>query len=136
MPRRSFVTAINCMDGRAQEPVFRWMARRLNADHVDMITEPGPVAILSKGSNRTLIDSIHARIGISLGAHGSNVIAVAGHADCAGNPVEDQVQFKQIKRSAAALRRTYPDARIIGLWVNRFSGVELICDSETNPTFL
>lgn len=37
-----FVTAINCMDGRVQEPVIKWMKEKYNATYVDMITEAGP----------------------------------------------------------------------------------------------
>ena len=37
-----FGTAVNCMDGRVQEPVLAWLKERYELEHVDMITEAGP----------------------------------------------------------------------------------------------
>ena len=38
----SFCTAINCMDGRVQLPVIRFLQERFKVDYVDVISEPGP----------------------------------------------------------------------------------------------
>ena len=43
----SFYTAINCMDGRVQLPVIYYLKERFGVPYVDVITEPGPVALLS-----------------------------------------------------------------------------------------
>ena len=37
---KKFVTAINCIDGRAQIPVIDWLKAATDADFVDQITEP------------------------------------------------------------------------------------------------
>jgi Putative carbonic anhydrase len=37
MGEGKFGTAINCMDGRVQEPVINWMKVRYGLDYVDMI---------------------------------------------------------------------------------------------------
>lgn len=132
MPEHRFVTAINCMDGRVQEPVIRWMTRRLAAHYVDMITEPGPDAILATG-HRSEWASIERRVQISINAHSSRAVAIVGHHDCAGNPVPDEVHFEQIKQAAALLRRWNLGVRLLGLWVNKRWNVEVICDSETDP---
>jgi hypothetical protein len=36
-----FGTAINCIDGRTQEPVIDFMKQKYNIDGVDMLTFPG-----------------------------------------------------------------------------------------------
>ena len=46
-----FCTAINCMDGRTQEPVIAFVKKRFGIDCVDMITEPGPDKILAQSKN-------------------------------------------------------------------------------------
>jgi hypothetical protein len=128
-----FVTAINCIDGRVQEPVARWMARRLAADYVDMITEPGPDAILARGRGAEM-KSIKRRVLLSTTAHGSRTIAVVGHHECTGNPVPDETHIEQIQRSVRFLRSWRLPVRILGLWVNHRGNVELICDAESGPT--
>ena len=37
-----FCTAVNCMDGRVQRPVHKYMSSFFMADHVDQVTEVGP----------------------------------------------------------------------------------------------
>ena len=36
----TFVTALNCMDGRVQVPVYEYMKNKYNVDYVDVITAP------------------------------------------------------------------------------------------------
>lgn len=131
MSQPRFVTAINCMDGRVQVPVFRWMTARLSADYVDTITEPGPDAVLATG-HRTEWASIEKCVHISVNVHGSTAVAVVGHHDCNGNPVPDEVHHQQIKQAAAHLCRWNLGVRILGLWVNKRWKVKVIYDSETD----
>ena len=89
---KKFVTCINCMDGRAQKPVIDYMQKRFGVEYVDMITEPGPNKILSDNNDATLIESLKKRVAISVEKHGSEIIAIVGHFDCAGNPVDERSQ--------------------------------------------
>ena len=82
----SFCTVINCMDGRVQLPVIKYLQKRFNAEHVDSITEPGLNLILAKQSNVNIVESVFNRLKISVDKHASVGIAVAGHHGCAGNP--------------------------------------------------
>jgi carbonic anhydrase len=82
-----FGTAINCMDGRTQIPVIEWMRKRYRVSYVDMITEPGVDAVLAENDDTRTIESIKRKVRISTEKHGSRLIAVVGHYDCAGNPV-------------------------------------------------
>jgi len=113
-----FVTAINCMDGRVQLPAIEWMKRKYNAEYVDMITEPGPIKILDENENTCLIESIKNRIDVSVNKHLSKVIAIIGHYDCTGNPVEKDIQIKQIKSSIKLVSSWNFNADIIGLWID------------------
>jgi hypothetical protein len=88
-----FATAINCMDGRTQVPVIEWMKKRYGVDYVDMITEPGVDAILSENKDMQTIERIKKRLSISIEKHHSKFIAVVGHHDCAGNPVDMQTHL-------------------------------------------
>jgi len=114
----TFCTAINCMDGRTQRPVIEFLSRYFQADHVDMITEPGPNLILSRPDHTPAVDSILARIDISVHKHHSLGIAIVGHHDCAGNPSAKDDQTQQTTAAMQLLRRKYPATPVIGLWVN------------------
>ncbi|MFP4168211.1 MAG: carbonic anhydrase [Desulfonatronovibrionaceae bacterium] len=114
-----FCTAINCMDGRVQLPVIEYLGRRFRADYVDMITEPGPCLILAGQSPAGTLDSILARVNISVDRHASVGLAVAGHFDCAGNPETEKVQTEQIRQAVRFLRTRYSHLQIIGLWVGQ-----------------
>ena len=119
-----FCTTINCMDGRVQLPVINYLQKRFKADYVDSITEPGPIAILAKQTNKFLVESIFTRLKISVDHHHSVGIAVVGHYDCAGNPVLKNIQVSQVKDSIKLIRQYYPNMDIIGLWVDENWQVE------------
>lgn len=121
----TFVTAVNCMDGRVQRPVFDWLKEQYGVDYVDMVTEAGPNKVLLEG-NPDQIQSVRSRIEVSLNAHGSKVIAIAGHHDCAGNPVPKDVKWEQTKESVQRLKSWYGDVEVIGLWVNENWEVEKV----------
>ena len=113
-----FVTAINCMDGRTQIPVIEWLKEKYSAEFVDMITEPGPIKILSENKDKALINSIKKRVEISVRKHNSKLVAIVGHYDCAGNPVDKNIQIEQIVKSTEIVKSWKFDVQIIGLWVN------------------
>ncbi|WP_242850643.1 carbonic anhydrase [Clostridium lundense] len=47
--KKRFGTALNCIDGRTQIPVIKWMKENFHVDYVDLITEPGMDKVLSQG---------------------------------------------------------------------------------------
>ncbi|HSG32379.1 MAG TPA: carbonic anhydrase [Thermodesulfobacteriota bacterium] len=113
-----FCTVINCMDGRVQLPVIKYLQERFGAEYVDSITEPGPNRILAEQTNTALLDSISTRLKISLGNHESIGIAVAGHHGCAGNPTPKDEQTQHTLNAVKFLKSKYPGVEIIGLWVD------------------
>ena len=114
----SFCTAINCMDGRVQIPVIKFLQDRFGTKYVDVITEPGPNRILDEESDGPQALSILARLDISVKKHGSRGIAVVGHYDCAGNPSDQATQERQTRTAVDMLRLRYGQTEVIGLWVD------------------
>ena len=114
----SFCTVINCMDGRVQLPVIKYLQGRFNVDYVDSITEPGPNLILARQNNINIVESIFNRIKISVDYHGSVGIAVAGHYGCAGNPSTKDQQTAHTLNAVRCINNRYNDLEVIGLWVD------------------
>ena len=119
MNRAAFVTAINCMDGRVRMPVIHYLKERWSVDCADVITEPGPVKVLSEGKDVATLDSIKRRMETSAGKHGSRHVAVVGHHDCAGNPVGEEAQLGQIVQSVRTVRSWGFQCEAVGLWVDK-----------------
>jgi hypothetical protein len=118
MSNKTFVTAINCMDGRVQLPVMLWLKTEFNVDYVDVITEPGPNKILAENTSISDINSIRKRVDISVHKHLSKHIAVVGHHDCAGNPVDKATQIQHITDAVKTIQSWGYKVTVIGLWVD------------------
>ncbi len=112
-----FATAINCMDGRTQSPVAEWVKSNYSVDYVDMITEPGCDKVLSE-KNIALINQIKAKVEISVTAHKSSLVVVAGHYDCAANLATRDVHVAQIKNAVNTVKSWQLPIQVTGLWVN------------------
>ena len=125
MASGTFVTAINCMDGRVIIPVIQWMKDQYQVDYVDMITEAGPDKVLSQGTT-VQIESIKNRVLVSVEKHHSKIIAIVGHHDCAGNPVTREVHHQQIINCCEIVKTWGLAAQIIGIWLNDKWEIELI----------
>ena len=114
----SFCTSIHCMDGRVQEPIINFLKEHYAVKYIDTITEPGPCKILAENNDEILVNSITERVEISIRKHKSELIAISGHYDCAGNPCDKETQKDQIKKSIQFCRNIHPDVEIIGLWID------------------
>ena len=120
-----FGTVINCMDGRTQLPVNEWMRKKYGLDYVDTITEPGPDKMLAE-NDETTVPSIRKRVDISVAKHGSDIVAIVGHFDCAGNPVDKDEHFRQVHKAIDLINGWNMPVKVIGLWVNENWQVEVI----------
>jgi len=121
----SFYTVINCMDGRIQESVVNYIKKKYNVLFVDMITDAGPVKILSNKKSDNL-ESIISCIDISLKKHQSKGIAIVAHPDCAGSPISDEEQKKLLQKAVFFLINKYTNVSVCGLWVEKNNKVEKI----------
>ncbi len=115
MAEGKFSTSISCMDGRIQIPLSTWIKENYSADYVDTITEPGVDKIIAADSD---LQSIKAKVNISINAHKSNLIVVSGHHDCAANPVSAEEHIDLIKKSVTIISSWNLDAKVVGVWVD------------------
>jgi len=125
MKGKKFATALNCMDGRVQEPIIKFLKNKYKVDFVDMITEPGIDKIIAEGDKKILAE-IKQKIEISVKKHGSKIITIVGHADCAGNPVEKEAHLEQIRKGKEIIRLMNFKVKILGLWLNEKWKVEIV----------
>jgi hypothetical protein len=128
MAQGTFGTAIACIDGRVQAPIAEWLRSELGVDYIDMVTVPGPDAALLHLSP-DLLASIRQSVEVSVRAHHSPAVAVAGHYDCAAYPVSDQEHITATRAAAQAVAAWNLGVRVIGLWVNEHWQVEVVWDS-------
>lgn len=125
MASGSFGTAINCMDGRTQLPVISWVKTNFYVNYVDMITEAGAEGIMAHGS-AAAIESIRQRALISVNKHGSHVIALVAHHDCAGNPVSKEQHLADVRAGMRAIGEWSLPVQVVGLWVDERGEVETV----------
>jgi hypothetical protein len=125
MAEGTFGTAVNCMDGRVQAPVTEWVRANYPVQYVDTITEAGPDGILANGP-RELIESIRARVLVSVNAHHSGVVVVAGHAGCAGNPVSREQHIADVRQAMRVIAGWGLPVRVAGLYVGETGSVEVV----------
>lgn len=119
MKINKFGTAINCMDGRTQLPVIEFLKNNFGVDYIDIITEPGPNKILAEHKDRSSIESIKRRVEVSIMRHGSKLVAVAGHHDCAGNPADKDAQMDQIRTACKIIEQWGFNILVVGLFVDK-----------------
>jgi hypothetical protein len=126
MPYGKFGTAINCRDGRVQLPVINWMKECFKLDCVDMITEPGADKAVGNGWYEK-VEEIKAKVLVSVNAHGSRLLVIAGHDDCAGNPVSPEQHKAQLREAVkVALDWKLPLDQVIAIWIDKGGKVEAL----------
>ena len=113
-----FGTAINCIDGRTQQVVIDHMKQNYNIDGVDMVTFPGADGIFSSADHSEEIALIRRAVSISIEKHGSKIIAVVGHYDCAGNPGDREHHYVHIRKAMREVSSWDLHAEVVGLYVN------------------
>jgi len=110
-----FVTCLNCMDGRVQQPVIDWLKKNYFAEHIDMITEAGMNGFLANTDDWP--PDLQRKINISLKLHGSELIFIVGHHDCGGHPVDEITHRKHTLIAVDKVKMLYPDCKVYGLWI-------------------
>lgn len=114
-----FATAINCIDGRVQEPVTEFIRKNYGFDYVDMITVPGPDKLLSEYKNANEIGSVKDRVSLSCNNRGAKLLFIAGHYDCIANPCAEQEHLRQIKKAVQNIKRWKLVPEVCGIWVGK-----------------
>jgi hypothetical protein len=121
-----FGTAINCIDGRTQQPLIDYMKKNFRIDAVDIVTFPGADGIFSDKGRTTEVALARCAVSISVEKHGSKVIAVVGHHDCAGNPGDINYHHAQIKRAIEEVSSWNLPSAVIGLYLNEKWSVDKV----------
>lgn len=125
MATGTFATAIDCIDGRAQGPVSDWVKIHAGATFVDTVTIPGPDKALTQGAAER-IAAVREYVEVSVRAHASQFIAVAGHHECAANPVSADEHKAMIRAAVEGVRGWGLPVRVVGLYVNEWWQIEVV----------
>lgn len=124
--RPTFAAAVTCIDGRTHEPVTAWARERFGVEYVDLVTQPGPDLALCCATEAQ-IAHLRENLGVSAEAHHSGALVIAGHADCAANPVSEAQHRDHLRRALSrALSWAPPDMVVVGVWVDPDGQVEEI----------
>jgi carbonic anhydrase len=111
------------MDGRIQLPIINWLQQKHGIRYVDTVTEPGVDKLFS---NTAKMDEIKSKVAISVDKHGSKLILVSGHHDCAGNPVPKSEHITHIQNTMKIIESWNLPVKVIGAWVNENWELETI----------
>lgn len=120
------------MDGRVQLPIIEYIRNKYGVDHVDIITEPGPNKMLAENKDAERISAIKQRVDISVNKHNSKLIAISGHHDCAGNPLDKEAQVKHIKEAIKLIDSWGYKVKTIGLWIDENWEVGIVSNERSN----
>jgi predicted metal-dependent phosphotriesterase family hydrolase len=112
-----FATALSCIDGRIQRPVNDLLIAEFGVTYLDTVTRAGIIKYLT-ASYDPATTAIVADLDASVRAHSSRHLALVAHHDCAGNPVDDDVQLRQLEDAVSHFRRRYQELSVIGVWVD------------------
>ena len=98
----------------------------IDGNTVIISTNDGPVKILAEGPDNSPAKSIYGRVAISVERHGSKVVAVVAHHDCAGNPRPKAEQLVQLRTALKTVEGWGFDVSVLGLWVDENWTVEKV----------
>lgn len=112
------------MDGRPLRKVADYLLTSFGVRYLDTVTTAGLVKHLADETPQT--ETLLENLAISIDRHGSRHVAVVAHHDCAGNPISDAAQKRQVTDAVTRLRRRHPDVEVVGLWLGEHWIVERI----------
>lgn len=116
----TFFTVIGCMDGRCQEAVAAFGREKFGANYPDTITEAGIVGIIAQKPSAAFLKRLKDKIDVSLIKHKSHGIIVDGHAECAGDPVDDQSHCEHVRAAVKIVKSMVsPAIPVVGVFVKR-----------------
>ncbi len=135
----TFAVAITCIDGRTHEALVTWARTQLGVDYVDLVTQPGADVQLS-ACPQLMCEGIRDRLDVSLGAHAPRAVVIAGHDDCAANPVPPDEHRRQISDAVDRVDGWRPGVPVTGVWIDDTGLVSVVAEgsgcggSDLTPT--
>lgn len=118
----TFFTLIDCMDGRTKAQALEYGQGIFDARFADTITEAGIDKVLAELEVDSEVGkSIKNKIDISVHKHHSKGLLIAGHDDCCGNPVADEIHRDQIKSAATKIKNMVPkEIEVRGVFIKLY----------------
>lgn len=92
--------------------------------YIDLITAPGLVGKLYNGGNDS-INFVMNSLALSIEKHNPVVIILAAHSDCAGNPVSNDEQKKQLLNVKKLLENELK-REVVSVFLDLERGLEVI----------
>ena len=99
--------------------------RETSVQYVDLVTQPGPDALFAQDASAAQ-QLVLPRVQLSVEAHASSVVAIAGHFDCAANPVDEAAHRKQLLQAVTLLQSWRLGVKLMALWINANWQVEVV----------
>lgn len=90
-----------------------------------MVTFPGADGIFT-GQHSEEIALIKRAVWISIEKHGSRIVAVVGHHDCAGNPGDRKHHYSHIQKAVREVSSWNFPGHVVGLYVNDSRKIEQV----------
>ena len=113
-----FGSSLGCIDGRTQDAITSYIRETYGVNWVDQITAPGINRILAENTDATEIQRIKRYLGISVHEHGSEIVVISGHPDCAGNPTTKEGQIEHLIEAFKTVEHFGFDVDIVLIWIN------------------
>ncbi len=93
-------------------------------DFVDLVTEAGAdgaLATLPESENKRpfLANLKYKTFDVSVEGHGSRLIVVVGHEECAGHTVDNAQHKKDLKKAVSEIKKWAGPAKVIGLFLHK-----------------
>lgn len=128
-----FAAAVTCIDGRIHESLRAWILDRLDVDTADLVTVPGPDAVLATGDAEGAC-RLANRVLVSHSAHGSTHVVLASHTDCAAHPVTDAEHRRHLALAATRLHSLLPEMEIVPVHLQqRDDGWQVVPPVSSDP---
>ena len=118
MKSNSFAAALNCIDGRTQIPVIRFIKERSGVRYVDMITEAGIIKHLASNTEDGVVKATRLSVEISVSGHKTKSVFLVAHQDCLGNQVSDEIQKEQLLHAKINVESWHLPVEVKCLWLN------------------
>lgn len=118
MNHGTFATAICCGDGRTHRALEIWTEKRLGTTpvYLDKATKPGCDKFF-KDFTDDAVSAIKHDAEIYVRAHSAKIVIVAGHDQCAGNPVSKEQHWDDVRKGVEIVRSWNFGVSVVGLWV-------------------